>query len=40
MHMPYSDNAFDIALSFYVTCVIHFKEMHRVLLPGGKAMMV
>ena len=47
MHMPYSDNTFDIALSFYVTCALrleacisHFKEMHRVLVPGGKAMMV
>lgn len=47
MNMPYDDNTFDVALSFYVTCALrleacisHFKEMHRVLVPGGKAMMV
>ena len=51
MHMPYSDTAFDIALSFYVTCALrleacvshfNYKEMHRVqlLVLGGKAMMV
>ena len=34
---------FDVALSFYVTCTVRpeaciklFKEMHRVLVPGGK----
>ena len=44
MDIPYGDNTFDVALSFYVTCVLrpeacmkHFKEMHRVLVPGGKA---
>ena len=47
MDMPYDDNTFDVALSFYVTCALrleacinHFKEMYRVLVPGGKAMMV
>ena len=47
MNMPYDDNTFDVALSFYVTCALrleacinHFKEMHRVLRPGGKAMVV
>ena len=47
MGMPYDDNAFDVAISIYITCslrlealVCHFKEMHRVLAPGGKAMVV
>ena len=47
MDMPYEDNTFDVALSFYVTCslrleacISHFKEMYRVLAPGGKAMVV
>ena len=47
MDMPYDDNAFDVALSFYVICglrlealISHFTEMYRVLAPGGKAMMV
>ena len=47
MNMPYDDNVFDVALSFYLTCglrpeacISHFKEMHRVIVPGGKAMMV
>ena len=44
MDMPYDDNTFDVALSFYVTstlrheaCIKLFKEIHRVLVPGGKA---
>ena len=47
MNMPYDDNVFDVALSFYVTCSIHleafishFKELYRVLIPGGKAVVV
>ena len=47
MNMPYDDNTFDIALSIYVTCDLpiellskHFKELHRVLIPGGKALVV
>ena len=47
MNMPYNDNAFDIALSLYVTCELpmeviskHFKELHRVLVPGGKALVL
>ena len=47
MDMPYGDNTFDVALSFYVTCglrleacISHFTEMYRVLAPGGKAIMV
>ena len=46
MDMPYDDNTFDVALSFYVTCALQpeacmklFKEIHRVLVPGGKAVM-
>ena len=44
MDMPYDDNTFDVALGLHVTCALRpeaciklFKEMHRVLLPGGKA---
>ena len=44
MDMPYGDNTFDVALSFYITCTVRpeaciklFKEIHRVLVPGGKA---
>ena len=47
MDMPYDDNAFDIVLSTYVTCELpievlpkHFKELHRVLMPGGKALVL
>ena len=43
-NMPYRDNEFDVAISLYVTCNLpkekltkHFKELHRVLVPGGKA---
>ena len=44
MDMPYDDNTFDVALGFHVTCALQpeaciklFKEIHRVLVPGGKA---
>ena len=47
MNMPYDDNTFDIALSIYVTCELpietltkHFSELHRVLVPGGKALVL
>ena len=47
MDMPYDDNTFDVALSLYVTCCLrlkacisHFKELYRVLVPGGKAIVV
>ena len=47
MNMPYDDNIFDIAISIFVTCELpieiiskHFKELHRVLVPGGKALVL
>jgi len=47
MKMPYDDNVFDVALSFFVTIVLrleafisHFKELYRVLVPGGKAIVL
>ena len=47
MKMPYDDNMFDIAMSLYVLPVLrqeayvrHFQELHRVLIPGGKAIVV
>jgi len=47
MKMPYDDNVFDVALSFFVTTVLqlkafisHFKELYRVLVPGGKVVVV
>ena len=47
MNMPYADNTFDVALSMYVTCELpieilskHFTELHRVLAPGGKALVL
>ena len=46
-NMPYDDNTFDVALSLYVLCTLqpkayvgHFKELHRVLAPGGTALVV
>ena len=46
-NMPYNDNTFDIALSIFVTCELpiemipkHFNELFRVLVPGGKALVV
>ena len=45
--MPYGDNTFDIAFSFYITCVLqkeafikHFTELYRVLARGGKAVVL
>ena len=42
--MPYDDDSFDVAISLFVTCNLspevyakHFKELQRVLVPGGKA---
>ena len=47
MNMPYDDNTFDIALSIHVTCELptealskHFSELNRVLVPGGKALVL
>jgi len=47
MAMPLEDNAFDVAMSMYVTCSVaptilskHFKELYRVLAPGGKAVII
>ena len=47
MSMPYEDNVFDVAFSFFVTMILrleayisHFKELYRVLVPGGKAVVV
>ena len=47
MTMPYDNNTFDIAISIFVTCELpvkmltnHFKELHRVLVPGGKALVL
>ena len=46
-NMPYDDNTFDIVLSISVTCELpietlskHFSESHRVLVPGGKALVL
>ena len=43
-NMPYDDASFDVAISLFVTCNLspeafekHFQELHRVLAPGGKA---
>ena len=45
--MPYGDNLFDVAMSLFVTCNLspdafakHFKELYRVLVPGGKAVLL
>ena len=47
MDMPYDDNAFDVAISIFVTCNLpievltkHFEELDRVLVPGGKALVL
>ena len=46
-HMPYGDASFDVAISLFVTCNLspeafekHFQELHRVLVPGGKAVLL
>ena len=46
-NMPYDDNSFEVALSIYITCsvrkntfIAHYKELHRILVPGGKAMVM
>ena len=45
--MPYDDDSFDVAISLFVTCNLppngftkHFQELHRVLVPGGKALLL
>ena len=45
--MPYDDTSFDVAISLFVTCNLspeafekHFQELHRVLVPGGKAVLL
>ena len=47
MDMRYNDNTFDVAISVFVTCNLpnevltkHFEELSRVLVPGGKALVV
>ena len=47
VNMPYENDTFDVAMIMYVTCSVAtetlrslFKELHRVLLPGGKAVVV
>ena len=47
MNMPYGDASFDVAISFLVTCNLspdvfgkHFQELYRVLVPGGKAILL
>jgi len=47
MNMPYDDNSFEVAMSVYVTASLpteilkrHFTELYRVLVPGGKAMVL
>jgi len=46
-NMPYGDNTFDLAVSFFVICTLwvdafikQFKELHQVLTPGGKAVVI
>ena len=46
-NMPYGDGSFDVAISLFVTCNLspeafakHFKELFRVLVPGGKAILL
>jgi len=45
--MPYDDDSFDVAISLFVTCNLssevclkHFKQLYRVLAPGGKAVLL
>ena len=45
--MLYGDASFDVAISLYVTCNLspeafakHFKELYRVLVPGGNAILL
>ena len=45
--MPYNDDSFDVAISLFVSCNLspdsftkHFQELHRVLVPGGKAIVL
>ena len=47
MNMPYDDASFDVVISFLVTCNLspeafkkHFQELYRVLVPGGKAIIL
>ena len=46
-NMSYDDNGFDVAISLFVTCILppsgftkHFQELHRVLAPRGKALLL
>ena len=46
-NMPYNDASFDVATSFFVTCNLplqgfekQFQELYRVLVPGGKAILI
>ena len=45
--MPYDNASFDVAISLFVTCNLspnafakHFQELYRVLVPGGKAILL
>ena len=45
--MPYDDASFDVAISLFVTCNLSseafakdFQEIHRMLAPGGKAILL
>ena len=45
--MPYDDDSFDVAISLFVTCNLspkvyakHFEELYRVLVPGGKVVLL
>ena len=45
--MPYDDDSFDVAISLFVACNLssevclkHFKQLYRVLAPGGKAVLL
>lgn len=46
-NMPYNDASFDLAISLFVSCNLppvaiqkYFQEIHRVLVPGGKAILL